>query len=118
MNINEFYDSIGSSAEQVLNRLLNEKLVLKYLNKFPEDGSFASLEENLNGNDYAEAFRAAHTLKGICLNLELTPLTALAVKMCDILRNQNAVQQEDIFAVFEELSTVYKQIVDKISLIA
>ena len=84
MDINEFYREIGVDAKDVLNRLGSVVLIKKYLNKFAKDGTFADLKKGIAEKDYQAAFRAAHTLKGICLNLELLPLSEISVNLTDI----------------------------------
>ena len=60
---------MGSDYEGVLGRLGSEAIVKRFALKFLQDPSFAQLKESLAKNDGEEAFRAAHTLKGVCLNL-------------------------------------------------
>ena len=67
MNIKEFYDSIGEDFNDVIGRLRAESRVCKYVLKFPEDKSFDNLLSSMKEKNYAEAFRAAHTIKGLSL---------------------------------------------------
>ena len=69
MTVKECYEQMGSDYEGVLGRLGSEAIVKRFALKFLQDPSFAQLKESLAKNDGEEAFRAAHTLKGICLNL-------------------------------------------------
>lgn len=64
--------------------------------------------------DYQAAFRAAHTLKGICLNLELLPLSEISVNLTDILRNYTPDRESDLNGTFESFSKVYSEIVAKL----
>ena len=74
MELKEVYEKIGGDYDDVVRRLMGEKLVRKFLLKFLDDKSYADLERTLSEGDYKEAFRAAHTLKGVCQNLSLTSL--------------------------------------------
>ena len=47
MNINECYQAMGADYEEVFGRLRNEKLIAKFVLKFPGDPSFSQLEEQL-----------------------------------------------------------------------
>ena len=67
MTVKECYEAIGADYEEVLRRLANEERVARFLLKFPGDESFAGLVKAVEESDYEAAFRAAHTLKGICL---------------------------------------------------
>ena len=69
MNIRESYDTIGADFEDVLGRLGSESLIQRFALKFIDDGSYNELTEALTEKNAEKAFRAAHTLKGICLNL-------------------------------------------------
>ena len=69
MTVKECYEQMGADYEGVLGRLRSEGLIKKFAKKFLDDGSFQSLKDNLAQGNGEEAFRAAHTLKGVCQNL-------------------------------------------------
>lgn len=48
-------------------------MIRKFAVKFPEDKSFAELTKALEQGDVETAFRAAHTIKGLCLTLGFFP---------------------------------------------
>ena len=60
--------------EEVVNRLCSRKFVEKFLVKFLADKSYEDLHRYLDEENYEEAFRAAHTLKGVCQNLGIKSL--------------------------------------------
>ena len=74
MTVRECYEKIGSDFDKVLERMGSEALVKRFAIKFLEDKSFEELTESLKEKDGEDAFRAAHTLKGICANLGLDRL--------------------------------------------
>lgn len=75
-DLQRFYDAIGSELKPVIERLGgNAEITKRFIKKFAADGSFGDLEKALDGNNTQEAFRAAHTLKGICLSLGLASFT-------------------------------------------
>lgn len=74
MTLKECYDALEGDFEGILSRLPSEKLVEKFALKFLADESFSALEKALGERDYEEAFRAAHTLKGVSANLSFTRL--------------------------------------------
>lgn len=86
MSLTEFYTRIGGDYEEVICRLMNEEFIKKLLNKFLEDNSYTLLMENVGSNNEA-AFRAVHTLKGVCLNLGLGKLYESSVAVTEALRN-------------------------------
>ena len=65
MTVKECYEKVGSDYEAVLKRLGSEDMLKRFSIKFLDDPSFQSLQENLKAGNTREAFRAAHTLKGI-----------------------------------------------------
>ena len=74
MTLEECYSRIGGDYRDVLRRLDREERVVRFLSRFPEEESYPKLCAALEAENPEEAFRAAHSLKGICMNLGLTPL--------------------------------------------
>ena len=69
MNLEECYEAMESNYDDVMRRLGSETLVRKFVLKFLDDTSFQGLKEGLENQDAELAFRSAHTLKGVCMNL-------------------------------------------------
>ena len=86
MTIEECYTNMGADYGDVLRRLGNEDRVKRFLGKIPEDTSFSLLCEAYEKGDGREAFRAAHSLKGICMNLGLTVLYTSSAALAEELR--------------------------------
>ena len=89
MTIQECYAALEGSYEEVLGRLYSEALVTKFVGKFLDDKSFQLLEDSLKAEDYEEAFRAAHTLKGVAQNLSFTRLYQSSHEMTEALRTKD-----------------------------
>ncbi len=106
MTVKEFYNAIGGNYDDVMSRLRTDERVIKFLGKVAADGSFALLEKSLAERNMEEAFRAAHTMKGICLNLSLTALFESAAKITEALRGRTD-YGDDLVPMFEELKTEY-----------
>ena len=73
MTIQECYKEMGGDFEGVQKRFGGVAMVEKFAIKFLRDSSFQDLEDGLKEKDAEKAFRAAHTLKGICRNRALMP---------------------------------------------
>ncbi len=86
MNLGECYDALGGDLESVVGRLGSERLVRKFVLKFPGDDSFKLLHTSLDAGDYGEAFRAAHTIKGVCQNLGFDRLYRSSHSLTEALR--------------------------------
>ena len=69
MTVKECYEQINGDYEGVFGRFRGDERIKKFALKFLADGSYDSLCRTLEAEDYSEAFRAAHTLKGVSQNL-------------------------------------------------
>ena len=102
MTVKECYEQMGSDYEGVLGRMGSEAMIKRFALKFLQDPSFNNLKENLEKNDGEEAFRAAHTLKGVCLNLGFDELYEVSAEITEKLRGKETVGCEDMFQKVEE----------------
>ena len=102
MTIRECYGELGLDFDAVLSRLVNEKLVQKFALKFLDDPSFQNLKDALDSKDVETAFRAAHTLKGVCLNLGFDNLYKASFDITEKLRGRDTEGCEELFAKVEK----------------
>ena len=109
--LKECYEQMGADYEGVLGRLRSEGLIKKFAKKFLDDGSFQSLKDNLAQGNGEEAFRAAHTLKGVCQNLGFDNLYQVSFDITEKLRGRETDGCEELFAKVEEQ---YKKTTDAI----
>ncbi len=117
MNIKEFYDRTGGDYKGAMQRLMKESRVEKFARMFLDDPCYNELESNLSQNNVEEAFRAAHTLKGVCMNLSFTRLYESVSAVTEALRHAAADSEADMAKVaagMEELRSDYKMIIDAI----
>ena len=105
MELKEVYEKIGGDYDDVVRRLMGEELVRKFLLKFLDDKSYADLERTLSEGDYKEAFRAAHTLKGVCLNLGFTELYKVSAELTEVLRGRETAGSDELYAQVKEQYT-------------
>ena len=111
MNTEAFYAIIGGDYKGTMSRLLTEERVLRFVRKFPQDGSYTALKEALASNAQEEAFRAAHTLKGVAQNLGFTALYEKASAVTEVLRGGSL----DVAALMPGLESIYRLTVESIS---
>ncbi|WP_082989587.1 Hpt domain-containing protein [Christensenella intestinihominis] len=88
VTIEECYAGLGSSYEKVVARLGKRERVEKFLSRFPADESYPTLCGAIEEGRGEEAFRAAHSLKGICMNLGLETLYGAANALTEALRGR------------------------------
>lgn len=110
MDIEQFYASIGADSTEVISRLAGSTaLVERFLIKFRDDGSFSELKTALDAGDTKTAFRAAHTLKGVCANLGLTRLLEQSSSVTELLR---AGSLEEARQAFPALASEYECVIN------
>ena len=110
MQLNEFYQSIGSDASLVIRRMgLTEKHLKKYLKKFQENQEYAKLTKAVGENDFYNIEWAAHTLKGVTSNLGLDILYSDFQKIVDSVR---AGRNDEIPSLFAAASADYERVME------
>lgn len=98
MDLQDFYHAMGADYSVVLGRLGSEARIRKYLALAASEPAFAQLREAMGQGAYGAAFQAAHTLKGICLNLELNAILAPLTELVEDLRRGGSQRAQALFA--------------------
>ena len=96
MTLQDCYAAMGADYQSVLSRLRSERLVQKFVLKFLDDGSYDLLCSSLDSG--ARAFRASHTIKGMCQNLSFTVLEGSSSALTEALRDGMAPNAAELFA--------------------
>lgn len=110
MTTKECYNQIGADYDEVLKRLGNESFVKKVSLKFIQDSNFNDLKSALKSKDAETAFRAVHTLKGICLNLGFNDLQKASSNLTESLRGREF--KDDCNELFEKVEKEYQKVID------
>ncbi len=101
-HLEKFYKSVGSDVQEVVARLGGAAaLVERFLTKFKSDESFNKLHDALENGAVKDAFREAHTLKGLCANLSLQNLFEQARDITELLREENLEAAKQSFPALE-----------------
>ena len=111
MKLAEFYEKMGTDLGSVLSRIPSEKLVRKFVGKYPADPSYAQLNTAIEEGDWQMAFRAAHTLKGVAANLGMEELRQAASDLTENLRGGKPLSDP---ALLERVRTCHKKVVELI----
>lgn len=111
MTVQECYESMGADFEGVLGRMGSEGLVKRFALKFLDDSSYLNLQKAIQEKDAEEAFRAAHTIKGVCLNLGFDRLYKISEELTEKLRGRELNGYE---ALYEKLKDEYKNTIGAI----
>lgn len=86
MTVREFYEETGGDYDEVLARLKTDERIIKFAKMFAEDKSYQVLVRSLETENMDGAFRAAHTIKGMCQNMAFRRLFVSANEITERLR--------------------------------
>lgn len=114
MTIQKCYQQLGGDFTQVEKRLSSTNLVQKFIAKFLDDGSFSELCLAMKEGQPENAFRAAHTLKGVSASLSLTRLLSSVSQLAELLRTEAETIPVGADLLFEEVKQDYELTVSTI----
>ncbi len=101
----------GVDVNSALERFMgNSALMIKFLKKFPADENYNILVTSLEADNFDDAFKAAHTLKGLCGNLSLTKLQSVVSEQTELLRAGNGPEAKkfmpEVIKEYEEIVAI------------
>ena len=108
MTIEQCYADMGADYNDVSHRIPNAALIKKFALKFLDDQSMEQLTAALKEGDVETAFRAAHTLKGLCLTLGFSKLAKPAIELTELLRGR---RMDGYESLYQEVRTSYDETV-------
>ena len=117
MQLKECYEMFGGDYEAVRRRMPREQMIQKFAIRFLSDPSYDLLCTSLNVRNYEEAFRAAHSLKGVCQNLGFKRLEGSVSIITEYLRNWSSEEMDEkkCQQLLEPVSEDYKLVVENIN---
>ncbi|MEQ3363514.1 Hpt domain-containing protein [Raoultibacter massiliensis] len=104
MDVQSVYEALGIDFSDVLALLRKEDRIALYLEQTMCDPAFQTLDEAMSRQDWEAAFRAAHTIKGMALNLMLEPLAHAAIDLVECLRG-GAPDEREARELYDSLRT-------------
>lgn len=113
MELKQIYEQMQGNYDSVLARLGTEDRVKKYLFMFLDKKWDTMIIDALERNDYENAFREVHNLKGICANLSLDKLGQSASALTEELRG--GAPKKDITAYIQAVQDDYKMTISAIN---
>ena len=114
VNIEECYEKIGGDYADVSKRTPSVALIEKFIGIFLKDESFDALRRQLECANREEAFRAAHTLKGVCANLSFTKLLTSTARLTEVLRSETGFDINTSIELFCDVERDYEVTADAI----
>ena len=102
MTVQECYNKMHGNYSEVLERLGMDRIIEKFLLKFPQDESMNQLRSAIQEGDIEGSFKAAHTLKGVAANLAFTELQKATDVLTEQLRPKNEPADPTLVAAVEK----------------
>lgn len=90
----------------------SQAIVKKFAIKFLDDPSFTDMKKAVAEKNVEDAFRAAHTLKGVCLNLGFSDLYHTSYDITEIFRAGTFEGAEELM---EAMDDQYQTIQDAVT---
>lgn len=107
MTIRDCYKEFGGDYVGVKERLDSDVLIGRFIKRFLDDDSYDRLCHAMATGRCEDAFRAAHTLKGVSANLGLTGLCSSAGKLTEYLRPHPDSIPTEATPIMEEIRRDY-----------
>lgn len=112
MTVEECYKSIGGNYEEVKSRLRDDARIIKFMGMFMRDQSFQTITDAMANKDYGEAFKGAHSLKGVSSNMAFTRLYEIVDQLTEDLRGGTS--SENTPELYEKTKEIYEMVVHTI----
>ena len=112
MTVQEFYEEVGGDYNYIVSRLKTEDRIIKFAGMFARDESYKTLVEALDAQDVDTAFRAAHTMKGMCQNMAFTRLLRSSQDITELLRAKDLESAKDMLS---KVTEDYNLVIDGIN---
>lgn len=105
--------ALGIDYNKAWNVFLENRILSGVLYQFPDDPQLDTLLAATKDHDVKKAFKAAHTLKGLCGNLGLNNLLKPILPLVEILRKDSF---DGIDSLLNELVIQHKKTCDVLEL--
>lgn len=119
MQVKDCYESFGGSYEDVRSRLMKDELIQRLVIKFLADKSYENLSAAIEQENYGEAFRAVHTLKGVSQNLSFDRLSRSTEALTEALRKWESVpvDEKNCAQLFQKVTADYEAVTGAIRML-
>lgn len=116
MTLQELYALIGGNYEQAQHVLKMDKMIDKYIRKLKASGVAEQLAAAAETLDPQGLFDSAHAMKGVCANLGLDKIAALADEITEEFRpgNQRKLSDEEAKIKLNEINELFRKTLEGI----
>lgn len=111
MTLEKCYAAMGGDYADVIGRLRSEAFIKKFVLRFADSTDWLQLHTALEENRTEDAFRAAHTMKGVASNLGMTELYSASSQLTELLRDGRS---RDVSSALAAVDASYKKTLDAI----
>lgn len=111
MTIQELYAQIGGNYEQAQRVMKMDKLIDRYVRKFPASSAYDALKAAGETMDPTALFESAHALKGVCANLGFDEMASLAGDITEDFRPgaTRRLSDDEIKARIAQIDALYRR---------
>ncbi len=109
--IEELYNHIGGDYAKAISRMQNDERIKKYLKFFLMDESYQQLAQAMEAHNCEEAFRGAHTLKGVSQNMAFAVLGNIVEQITEELRAKDF---DKALETFPKVTESYQKVIEEI----
>ena len=110
--IREKLEGVGRDVNDLMERLMgNMTLISRFFKRFPDDASYERMVAGIEKGDVEEAFRGAHSLKGVCANLSMKRFLTVLNPLVDKLREG---QLDGVPVMLSSVDEEYRKVVTMI----
>lgn len=102
MTLEELYKEIGGNYQSISERLRKEERIKKFVLLFLKDDSYQTYIQKVKEDEKEGAFRAIHTLKGVCMNLSFDELYQIANETTELLRTGDLQEAKEKLPALEK----------------
>ena len=105
----------GVDVDEAMERFMGHyPLLEKFLKRFHEDENYNKLCKSIAENNVEEAFRSAHTLKGVCANMSMNRLYKVVGEVVEALRDNDL---DGAKRLMPDLTNDYKKVIADLKVI-
>ena len=109
-----FYQRIHGDYDGTLRRIPSEQILLKYVRLYAQEPTCARLQEALMSQRWEDAFREAHSLKGVAQTLGFTHLYEVCSVLADALRPGRPLLD---VSLWDNVQRAHLEVLDALSLL-
>ena len=116
MTLQELYASIDGNYDHAVQIMRMEKLINRYLSKFPNSGVYEALAAAGESMNPTQLFESAHAMKGVCANMGFDKMSAAAGEITEEFRpgNTRSLSDDEVKARIADIGVMYRHTVDGI----